>query len=105
DGEGEERRDERCALLVDVAAVEDRPHDRGVRRWTSDAPLLEGLHEARSRVPRRRARLVTLRLERRRRELLADLERRQPPLLVPLRPLPAGGGRSGPQVRRGGSRV
>src|SRR6185503_16960033 len=41
DGEGEERGDERGALLVDVAAVEDRPHDRGVRRWTSDAPLLE----------------------------------------------------------------
>ena len=54
--------------------------------------LLEGLHEARLGVPRRRARLVTLRLERRRRELLADLERRQPPLLVLLRRLVAVGG-------------
>ena len=45
DGEGEELRHERLALLAHVAAVEDRPHDRRVRRRTADAALLERLHE------------------------------------------------------------
>ena len=58
DGEREERRDERRPLLVDVAAVEDRPHDRRVGRGAPDAALLEGLDEARLRVARGRARLV-----------------------------------------------
>ena len=55
DREREERRHERGSLLEDVAAVEDRPHDRGVRRRAADAALLERLHERRLGVPRRRA--------------------------------------------------
>ena len=82
--ERDERRHERGALLVDVAAVEDRPHDRGVRRRAADAALLERLDEARLGVARRRARLVALRLERGRVQRLADRQRRQPALLVVL---------------------
>src|SRR5438093_444707 len=63
DGEGEERRHERSALLEDIAAVEDRADDRGVRRRAADAELLERAHERRFGVARRRVRLVTLRLE------------------------------------------
>ena len=82
DRERDERRDERRALLVDVAAVEDRPHDRGVRRGSADASLLERLDEARFRVPRGRARLVPLRLEARRLQRLADRQRGKPSFLV-----------------------
>src|SRR5438093_1899120 len=63
DGEGEERRHERGALLEDIATVEDRADDRGVRRRAADAELLERAYERRLGVARRRVRLVTLRLE------------------------------------------
>ena len=87
--EGNERRHERGALLVDVAAVEDGPHDRGVRRRSADTAVLERPHEARFRVARGRARFVALRLERRSLEGLADRQRRQPALLVLVRRLVA----------------
>src|SRR5207249_8350779 len=45
DGEGEERRHERGALLEDIATVEDRADDRGVRRRAADAELLERAYE------------------------------------------------------------
>ncbi len=64
DGEREERRHERRALLEDVAAVLDRPDDRRVRRRAADAAILERLHERRLREACRRARLVAFGLER-----------------------------------------
>ena len=83
--ERDERRHERRALLEDVAAVEDRAHDRRVRRRAPDAAVLERLDQRRLGVARRRARLVPLRLERRDLKRLADGQRRQAPLLVLLR--------------------
>ena len=44
--ERREGRDERGALLEDVAAVDDRREDRGVRRRAADAALLESSDEA-----------------------------------------------------------
>src|SRR5579884_2929651 len=82
DREGEELRHERLSLPAHVAAVDDRAHDRRVRRRPADAALLERLDERRLRVARRRRRRVSLRLERGRGELVADRERRQLPLLV-----------------------
>ena len=77
------RRHERRSLLEDVAAVDDRAEDRGVGGRAADAAVLERLDEARLRVARRRARLVPLRLERASRSSsLADLELRQPALLL-----------------------
>ena len=64
DGEREERRYERRAALEDVAAVEDRAEDRGIRRRPADAELLERPHERRLGVAGRRARLMPLWLER-----------------------------------------
>ena len=82
DGEREERRHERRAALEDVAAVEDRPDDRGVRRRPADAALLERAHERRLGVARRRRRRVPLRVELLRVDRVALLQRRQEPLLV-----------------------
>ncbi len=52
--EGHQRRDERRALLPDVAAVLDRLHDRRVRRRAADAQLLHRLDQRRLGVARRR---------------------------------------------------
>src|SRR5205823_6323262 len=80
DGEGEEGRDERGAALDDVAAVEDRRQDRGVRRRPADAAVLERLDERRLGVPRRRCRLVALRLELEQLDAVAGMEIRQTPV-------------------------
>jgi hypothetical protein len=84
DREGEEGRDERRAPLEDVAAVEDRAEDRGVRGRAADAELLERPHEGRLGVAGGRARLVALRLERAQLYRVALGEVRQAPLLVVL---------------------
>ena len=58
-------RHQRGALLVDVAAVEDRADDRGVRRGAADLALLELLDQRRLGVARRRLGLVAVRAQRR----------------------------------------
>ena len=62
-GERDERRHERRALLEDVAAVEDRAHDRRVRRGAADAAVFQRLDQGRLGVAGRRRRVVALRLE------------------------------------------
>jgi hypothetical protein len=84
DRERQEGRHERRALLEDVAPVLDRADDRRVGRGPPDAPLLERPHERRLRVAWRRGRRVAFRLERRRGEVVAFMERRQAPLAVVL---------------------
>src|SRR5262249_37364968 len=84
DGEGEEGRDEGRAPLEDVAAVEDGAENRGVGRGPADAELLERADERRLGVARRRARLVTLWLERAELDRVALGEVRQTALLVTL---------------------
>ena len=64
DCEREEGRDERGAPLDDVAAVENRGQDRGVRRRAPDPTLLECFDERRLGIPGGRSSLVALRLER-----------------------------------------
>ena len=81
DREGGERRHERRSLLEHVTAVEDRAHDRGVRRRPADAAVLERLHEARLGVAGGRASLVTVRAELGGLERLANGELRQSALL------------------------
>ena len=80
--EGKEGRHERGVLLEDVAAVLDRPDDRGVRRRAADAPLLERAHERRLGEARRRRRLVSLRLQLDCTHLVALRQVRQPPFVV-----------------------
>ena len=82
DGEGEERGNERRAALEDVAAVEDRAHDRRVRGGAADAALLERLHEAGLGVARRRRGRVARRLELERLNRVPVLEVRQGPLVL-----------------------
>src|SRR3954452_2701622 len=82
DREREELRHERLALLPHVAAVEDRPHDRRVRRRPADAALLERLHERRLREAGGRRRRAALRLERGRVQRVALGELREQALLV-----------------------
>ncbi len=82
DGEREERRHERRALLEHVATVEDRPQDRRVRRRAPDAPVLERLHERRLGVAGRRVRRVPLGDERGRRERLSGGQGRQAALVL-----------------------
>ena len=82
DGEREEGRHERSALLDHVAAVDDRREDRRVRGRPSDPPVLERLDEGRLGVPRGRRRLVALGLERERLDGVAGLQVRQGALLV-----------------------
>ena len=84
DREGGERRHERRSLLEHVAAVEDRAHDRRVRRRPADAAVLERLHEARLGVAGGRARLVAVRPELGGLERLADRERRHLALVLVL---------------------
>ena len=75
--EREKLRHEGLALLPDIAAVEDRPHDRRVGRRAADATLLERLDQAGLGEAGRRARRVTLGLERRRVEIVALGQLRQ----------------------------
>ncbi len=82
DGEREERRHQRGPALHDVAAVDDRAHDRGVRRRAADAALLERLHERGLGVARRRVRRVALGVEAQGGERVADGERRETALGV-----------------------
>ena len=63
DGERGEARDERRALLPDVAAIDDRGHDRGVGGRTADAELLKLRHKLGLGVAGRRGRGVALRGE------------------------------------------
>ena len=64
-GERDPGRHQRRALLVDVAAVDDRADDRRVRRRAADLAVLELLDERGLGVARRRLGLVTLRGQRR----------------------------------------
>ncbi len=69
----------REALLVEnhVLPVHERGDDRGIRRGTSDAVLLERLHQARFRIARRWLREVLLAVELVDLHRVALLERRQ----------------------------
>src|SRR5690606_3719892 len=58
DEDAELGREEPRLALLDVPAVDDRRHDRRVRRRATDAALLELLDERRLGVPRRRLREV-----------------------------------------------
>ena len=52
-GEGQERGDQRGALLEHIAPVEDRAEDRGVRGRPPDLPVFQLLDQARLGVARR----------------------------------------------------
>ena len=60
-----------------VAAVDDGRDDRGIGRRPPDTELFQGFHQARLCVPRRRARVVPLRLDLDRGERLALCQRRK----------------------------
>ena len=77
DREGQPGRHQRGALLVDVAAVEDRADDRGVGRRAADLAVLELLDQGGLGVARGRLGLVALGRHGRRRHRRTLLERGQ----------------------------
>src|SRR4029079_17779890 len=76
------RRNQRGALLVDVAAVEDGADDRGVRRRSPDLAVLELLDQRGLGVAGRRLRLVAVGAERGGADRVALVEVRQRDLVV-----------------------